>query len=314
MHAAFRRRAAPDQRDRRTRAAGRLRARQPDDRSTRRRSRRTRSAGAEAARAAPVALGCSGESRRSRASARGSSGRARRRPTRVRRRWPKRSSRSLRVGEVAVQTHPGADARGRCTRRTRASDRCEGRVRVAGAARAVAIEVRCDARGDVPARDRTRPVLPARHARASTSCSRKGDRHCCACARIVRRRGRCCSAPMPCVRACAWATTRSTSTASPCRTHWTGEYAALWRGPETLVDVPSPDGRGPAVDWVHAHSARLHRPRDARRGDARRGARLPAIARACRRWRHRAGNAARAFRARPRPPPSHAPWTERRCR
>ena len=34
---------------------------------------------------------------------------------------------------------------------------------------------------------------------------------------------------------------------------WTGEYAALWRGPETLVDVPSPDGRGPAVDWVHAH-------------------------------------------------------------
>lgn len=34
---------------------------------------------------------------------------------------------------------------------------------------------------------------------------------------------------------------------------WTGEYAALWRGPETLVDKPSSDGRGPAVDWVHAH-------------------------------------------------------------
>ncbi|KGQ19601.1 hypothetical protein LF41_2539 [Lysobacter dokdonensis DS-58] len=34
---------------------------------------------------------------------------------------------------------------------------------------------------------------------------------------------------------------------------WTGEYAALWRGPETLVDAPSADGRGPAVDWVHAH-------------------------------------------------------------
>ncbi|MUV14040.1 ExeA family protein [Noviluteimonas gilva] len=34
---------------------------------------------------------------------------------------------------------------------------------------------------------------------------------------------------------------------------WTGEYAALWRGPETLVDAPSSDGRGPAVDWVHAH-------------------------------------------------------------
>ena len=95
---------------------------------------------------------------------------------------------------------------------------------------------------------------------------------------------------------------------------WTGEYAALWRGPETLVDAPSPDGRGPAVDWVHAHLPDLHRSRDARRGDARRRARLPAIARACRRWRHRAGNAARAFRARPRPPTSHAPWTERPCR
>ena len=34
---------------------------------------------------------------------------------------------------------------------------------------------------------------------------------------------------------------------------WTGEYAALWRGPETLVDTPTADGRGPAVDWVHAH-------------------------------------------------------------
>lgn len=34
---------------------------------------------------------------------------------------------------------------------------------------------------------------------------------------------------------------------------WTGEYAALWRGPETLADKPTADGRGPAVDWVHAH-------------------------------------------------------------
>ena len=33
---------------------------------------------------------------------------------------------------------------------------------------------------------------------------------------------------------------------------WTGEYAALWRGPETLADPPSADGRGAAVDWVHA--------------------------------------------------------------
>jgi general secretion pathway protein A len=34
---------------------------------------------------------------------------------------------------------------------------------------------------------------------------------------------------------------------------WTGEYVALWRGPETLVETPTPDGRGPAVDWVQAH-------------------------------------------------------------
>jgi general secretion pathway protein A len=34
---------------------------------------------------------------------------------------------------------------------------------------------------------------------------------------------------------------------------WTGEYAALWRGPDTLADPTTPDGRGPAVDWVHAH-------------------------------------------------------------
>ena len=34
---------------------------------------------------------------------------------------------------------------------------------------------------------------------------------------------------------------------------WTGEYAALWRGPETLAEPTTPDGRGPAVDWVHAH-------------------------------------------------------------
>lgn len=34
---------------------------------------------------------------------------------------------------------------------------------------------------------------------------------------------------------------------------WTGEYASAWRGPEALVETPSADGRGPAVDWVHAH-------------------------------------------------------------
>lgn len=34
---------------------------------------------------------------------------------------------------------------------------------------------------------------------------------------------------------------------------WTGEYAALWRGPDTLADPLTADGRGPAVDWVHAH-------------------------------------------------------------
>jgi general secretion pathway protein A len=34
---------------------------------------------------------------------------------------------------------------------------------------------------------------------------------------------------------------------------WTGEYAAVWRGPEVLVETPTPDGRGPAVDWVQAH-------------------------------------------------------------
>lgn len=34
---------------------------------------------------------------------------------------------------------------------------------------------------------------------------------------------------------------------------WTGEYAAVWRGPENLADAPSPDGRGPAVDWVQSH-------------------------------------------------------------
>ena len=34
---------------------------------------------------------------------------------------------------------------------------------------------------------------------------------------------------------------------------WTGEYAALWRGPDALAEPTTPDGRGPAVDWVHAH-------------------------------------------------------------
>ena len=34
---------------------------------------------------------------------------------------------------------------------------------------------------------------------------------------------------------------------------WTGDYIALWRGPETLTETLTPDGRGPAVDWVHAH-------------------------------------------------------------
>ncbi|HWI24823.1 MAG TPA: AAA family ATPase [Lysobacter sp.] len=34
---------------------------------------------------------------------------------------------------------------------------------------------------------------------------------------------------------------------------WDGDYAALWRGPESLATPTTPDGRGPAVDWVHAH-------------------------------------------------------------
>ena len=34
---------------------------------------------------------------------------------------------------------------------------------------------------------------------------------------------------------------------------WNGEYASVWRGPEALAETPSADGRGPAVDWVHAH-------------------------------------------------------------
>jgi general secretion pathway protein A len=34
---------------------------------------------------------------------------------------------------------------------------------------------------------------------------------------------------------------------------WTGEYAAVWRGSESLATPPGVDGRGPAVDWVHAH-------------------------------------------------------------
>jgi general secretion pathway protein A len=34
---------------------------------------------------------------------------------------------------------------------------------------------------------------------------------------------------------------------------WTGDFIALWRGPETLTESLTPDGRGPAVDWVHAH-------------------------------------------------------------
>ena len=33
---------------------------------------------------------------------------------------------------------------------------------------------------------------------------------------------------------------------------WNGEYIALWRGPDTLAEAPTADGRGPAVDWVHA--------------------------------------------------------------
>jgi general secretion pathway protein A len=33
---------------------------------------------------------------------------------------------------------------------------------------------------------------------------------------------------------------------------WGGEYAALWRGPEALATPPTADGRGPAVEWVHA--------------------------------------------------------------
>jgi general secretion pathway protein A len=33
---------------------------------------------------------------------------------------------------------------------------------------------------------------------------------------------------------------------------WNGDYAALWRGPESLATPPTADGRGPAVDWVHA--------------------------------------------------------------
>ena len=34
---------------------------------------------------------------------------------------------------------------------------------------------------------------------------------------------------------------------------WTGEYIALWRGPDALTETLTPDGRGPAVDWVQAH-------------------------------------------------------------
>ena len=34
---------------------------------------------------------------------------------------------------------------------------------------------------------------------------------------------------------------------------WTGDYIALWRGPETLTEPLTPDGRGSAVDWVRAH-------------------------------------------------------------
>ena len=34
---------------------------------------------------------------------------------------------------------------------------------------------------------------------------------------------------------------------------WNGDYIALWRGPDALTETLTPDGRGPAVDWVHAH-------------------------------------------------------------
>ncbi|BCT91385.1 ATPase AAA [Lysobacter helvus] len=34
---------------------------------------------------------------------------------------------------------------------------------------------------------------------------------------------------------------------------WNGESIALWRGPDALTESLTPDGRGPAVDWVHAH-------------------------------------------------------------
>ena len=54
---------------------------------------------------------------------------------------------------------------------------------------------------------------------------------------------------------------------------WSGEYAALWRGPETLTDPLTPDGRGPAVDWVHQHLSGYSGPAvlDAAMRDAVRG-------------------------------------------
>ncbi|MDY0023039.1 ExeA family protein [Arenimonas caeni] len=32
---------------------------------------------------------------------------------------------------------------------------------------------------------------------------------------------------------------------------WTGDYAALWRGPDFLMPAPAPGDSGPAVDWIH---------------------------------------------------------------
>jgi len=32
---------------------------------------------------------------------------------------------------------------------------------------------------------------------------------------------------------------------------WTGDYAAIWRGPDFLLPAPGPGASGPAVDWIH---------------------------------------------------------------
>ena len=300
---AFRRRAAPDQRHRRTRAAGRLRARRRP-RSTRAtsiapRAKRWRRRAARphplrwAAAAVVVARGAGAWfcwPRTPPADARAT-------PVAQAGRRASRDARAVAVPNAA----PDARARCRCTRRTRARRPTRTPCRRGRRCWRNGNSDSADAthRRDVPAGARTGRVLPARHAPASTSCPRRGARRCCACARRRSTRGRCCSAPMRCVRGCGSATTSSTSTASRCSARGPGEYAALWRAPgDAGRRRCSPDGRGPAVDWVHAHLPALHAARavlDAR--DARGGARASSSARPRRRRRGRPGNPARARRA-----------------